>query len=363
MNKFSDYFEAQKKSKIKAGDGLVFGKYKFFNSSNMQTKFYNQALYHSEALIFGTGGNASIHYCNEPFSTSTDCIVFFAKRNDFSVKLVYQYLSGNIHILQNGFKGAGIKHISKGYIEEIELNLPILEQQHQIASIFDKVTCTIELCNQIIEKLDLLVKAKFVEMFGDAINNSMKWHTVCITDVCKAIYGGGTPSKSHPEYFTGDIVWISPKDMKSEIISDSIDHITYEAVENSSVKFIPSESVLMVIRSGILKHTLPIAINSVPVTINQDMKAFVPNDKIIVKFMLHYFKSIESDILQRVRAVTADNIDFKDFQKRKIILPPLELQQKFADFAEQTEKSKSAVKRVLEKAETLKKALMQKYFG
>ena len=63
MNKFSDYFEAQKKSKIKAGDGLAFGKYKFFNSSNMQTKFYNQALYHSEALIFGTGGNASIHYC------------------------------------------------------------------------------------------------------------------------------------------------------------------------------------------------------------------------------------------------------------------------------------------------------------
>ena len=78
---------------------------------------------------------------------------------------------------------------------------------------------------------------------------------------------------------------------------------------------------------------------------------------------MFYFKSIESNILNGVRAVTADNIDFKDFVKRKISLPPIELQNKFAEFVEKVEKTKSAIKKSLYSLETLKKSLMQKYFG
>ena len=122
-------------------------------------------------------------------------------------------------------------------------------------------------------------------------------------------------------------------------------------------------SVLMVIRSGILKHTLPVAINSVPVTINQDMKAFVPDNDILTEFLMHYFKAIESDVLSGVRGVTADNIDFKAFQKRMIIVPPFEIQQEFSAFIQRSEKSKSTIQQSLNKLETLKKALMQQYFG
>ena len=71
VSKLGDLFDAQPKSKIKAGEGKDNGKYKFFNSSNEQTKFYDVAQYFKPALIFGTGGNASVHYCDEPFSTST----------------------------------------------------------------------------------------------------------------------------------------------------------------------------------------------------------------------------------------------------------------------------------------------------
>ena len=69
----------QPKSKIKAGDGKANGKYKFFTSSPMQSKFVDEANYDEPALIFGTGGNASVHYCDEPFSTSTDCLVIKEK--------------------------------------------------------------------------------------------------------------------------------------------------------------------------------------------------------------------------------------------------------------------------------------------
>ena len=181
---------------------------------------------------------------------------------------------------------------------------------------------------------------RFVEMFGNPLNNDKGWQKVLITEVCHAIFGGGTPSKSHPEYFTGSIPWVSPKDMKSSMINDSIDHITEEAIAHSTTNLVPANSVLMVIRSGILKHTLPVAINSLPVTINQDMKAFVPNETVKTAFLMYYFKAIENDVLSGVRGVTADNIDFKAFQKRTIIVPPLEMQEQFAAFVAQVDKSK-----------------------
>lgn len=364
MSKFSDYFEAQKKSKIKAGDGLAVGKYKFFNSSNIQTKFYNEALYNNEALIFGTGGNASIHYCNEPFSTSTDCIVFFAKRNDFNVKLVYQYLLGNIHILQNGFKGAGIKHISKGYIEDIELNLPILEQQHQIASTLDKVTHTIDLCNQIIEKLDLLVKARFVEMFGDIVHMP-KYRMIDLTDISdigssKRIYADEYVDYGIPFYRSKEI-----RELGSGARPSIELFITIERYESIKEKYgVPKIGDILIAAIGatigytwIVNTAEPFYYkdgNLIILSVKDNINSVYLNHAINI--IINEFKSAGASGSAQL-ALTIEKL-----QKIKISYPPVTLQNQFANFAEHTEKSKSAVKKVLEKAKTLKKALMQEYF-
>jgi len=200
-------------------------------------------------------------------------------------------------------------------------------------------------------------------MFGDPISNEKRWQTAPLTAACSKIYGGGTPSKSHPEYYEGSIPWVSPKDMKSDVITDSIDHITEEAIANSTTNLVPEGSVLMVIRSGILKHDLPVAINAVPVTINQDIKAFIPGESITASFLRNYFKAIEADVLAGVRGVTADNIDFKSFQQREIIMPPMYLQIAFEDFCKQVDKSKIAVQKALDEAQVLFDSLMQQYFG
>ncbi|MBO5423798.1 MAG: hypothetical protein J6A06_08465 [Fibrobacteraceae bacterium] len=105
----------QSKSKIKAGDGKAEGRYKFFTSSPIQSKFVDEANYDKPSLIFGTGGNASVHFCDEPFSTSTDCLVMYG-RSKTELETIYNYLKSNIGILENGFKGAGLKHISKDYV-------------------------------------------------------------------------------------------------------------------------------------------------------------------------------------------------------------------------------------------------------
>ena len=250
-----------------------------------------------------------------------------------------------------------------GYLKNFDIKEISIAQQDKICNILDNIRHQIILREKGLTYLDDLMKARFVEMFGDPIKNDKGWKTKCITDICSTIKGGGTPSKNNPLYFQGDIPWISPKDMKSELIYDSQDHITKEAIENSTTSIIPANSVLMVIRSGILKHDLPVAINKVPLTINQDIKAFILGKEIISIFLLYYFKTIKSEILSGVRAVTADNIDFKDFQKRMVILPSLSLQKQFADFADQAEKSKSVIQKSLDETQILFQSLMQKYFG
>lgn len=286
-----------------------------------------------------------------------------------SEELDQQYL---LHYLKSDMMLTYIKEYATGSVRDnlklsdlgkFPINLRPLDEQRKIAAVLDKVSDLIAKRRQQLDKLDEMVKARFVEMFGDPISNPHKWELQSLSNICKDIYGGGTPSKSHPEYFEGSIPWVSPKDMKSDIIMDSIDHITEEAVENSSTKMVPKGAVLMVIRSGILKHTLPVAIAAVELTVNQDMKAFIVGENVTAKFLMYYFRTIEADVLSRVRSVTADNIDFKEFQKRMVILPPIELQNRFDAFVEQTEKTKTTISRSLEKLETLKKALMQEYFG
>ena len=141
-------------------------------------------------------------------------------------------------------------------------------RQAEIVDRLDRILGLIEKRKEQLLQLDQLVKSRFIEMFGDPLGSSKEWPCVSVSNVCRSILGGGTPAKGQQEYFTGTIPWVTPKDMKSSTISDSIDHITEEAIAHSSTNLVPENSVLMVIRSGILKHTLPVAINRVPVTIN-----------------------------------------------------------------------------------------------
>jgi type I restriction enzyme, S subunit len=248
-------------------------------------------------------------------------------------------------------------------ISEMEIMLPPLEIQKKIVEVLEKAEKALEKRKEANRLLDELVKSRFIEMFGDPVIDSMKWNCLTVSDVCSKIYGGGTPSKSRPEYFTGSIPWVSPKDMKTEIINDSIDHITEEAVNNSSAKMIPANSVLMVIRSGILKHTLPVAVNSVPVTVNQDMKAFIPKDIVTTKFLAILFKMLEREILGGVRGVTADNIDFNEFKNKLLPIPPKDLQNKFTDFVHQVDKLKFKMQKSLEELENNYQSLMKDAFN
>ena len=260
--------------------------------------------------------------------------------------------------------GANINNIRNEHIDELEVPLFSRDEQQEIVKKIQLVLDIISKRKDEISSLDDLIRARFVELFGDAIHNDKGWETDTVEKLCKEIYGGGTPSKSHPEYYEdGDIPWVSSKDMKTDVLTDSQIKINQLGVDNSTARMVPINSVIMVIRSGILKHTLPVAINAVPITVNQDLKVFIPNERVLTRFLAIQFKMHEKDILSGVRAVTADNIEFNSLKQRELIVPPIELQQEYVTFLEQIDKSKVAVHKALDETQLLFDSLMQEYFG
>jgi type I restriction enzyme S subunit len=150
------------------------------------------------------------------------------------------------------------------------------------------------------------------------------WAATKLADVGKW-RGGGTPSKANSKFWTaGTIPWVSPKDMKRPFISDAEDHITAAAIDASATNLIDPGSVLLVTRSGILQHSLPVAINTKPVTINQDLKALTPENGILPEFLKYGFEAFASDILHNCAksGTTVDSIDFDRLKDRAVFLPP-----------------------------------------
>ena len=120
-----------------------------------------------------------------------------------------------------------------------------------------------------------------------------------LKDICQ-IKHGGTPSKSNHVYWKGAIPWVSPKDMKSSLLEDATDHISDDAIQNSSASLVPSGTTLIVVRSGILTHSVPIARVARQMSFNQDIKAIIPDqNQVDAEYLYWFLRASEPTVLQR----------------------------------------------------------------
>jgi type I restriction enzyme S subunit len=144
-------------------------------------------------------------------------------------------------------------------------------------------------------------------------------------------HGGGTPSKLNDAYWSsGTIPWISPKDMKSPRLADSEDHISSLALKETNVKTFPPGTVLVVIRSGILNRTLPIAVADVQATMNQDLKGIFPHEGIDSTCLAYFLQSEEHGILRRCSkdGTTVASIDTNSLHSYPCRIAPLSEQRR-----------------------------------
>jgi type I restriction enzyme S subunit len=185
---------------------------------------------------------------------------------------------------------------------------------------------------------------------------------VTVEQVC-AVVGGGTPTRNNPHYYGGEIPWITPKDMKSWELHNAQVSITQTGLDNSTARLVPSNSVLVVVRSGVLKHTVPVALNRVPVAINQDMKALLCSEHVNPDYLAHFIKARSPLILQWVRATTADNFPIDKLKRLEIPLPSLRDQQRIAGILAQTDLLRSKRRKTLAHVDDLVKSIFLDMFG
>lgn len=353
----------QPKSKIKAGEGQLKGAYNFYTSSQIQSKFYHSATYTQPALIFGTGGMASVHYCNEPFSTSTDCLVMYGCHGA-PLELIYYYLRSNMHLLQDGFKGAGLQHISKDYILNINIDMPAPSLQEQITHQTRMVDAMINGKKQQILSFDEAVKSRFIELFGTVKDNPYHFPTATLKEVCHKItdgkHGGCEQEADSGYYFVG------AREIYDGVIHyDTAPQITYSDFAKDYRRCNIEQGDMVIVNTGATIGKSAIA--SSPLTertLLQKSVALlkVKTDVISAEFLRYCYMANPS--MYMVESASAQpNLLLSKMNATVIYLPPLELQQQFAAFVEQTDKLKVAVQKSLDETQLLFDSLMQKYFG
>jgi len=168
------------------------------------------------------------------------------------------------------------------------------------------------------------------------------WEVKKLKFFCK-FNGGGTPSKDNLKFWeNGNIPWVSPKDMKSDRINKTQDYITQLAVKNSATNYVSPNSLLIVVRSGILQRKIPVAINDVTVTLNQDMKALSLHKNVMSSEYLKYFIEGNNDSLLvewTKEGATVESIEHEFIANGQIPIPPLEEQEKLVEYLNKLDES------------------------
>jgi type I restriction enzyme, S subunit len=352
--KIKEICEYGKKSNIKAGEGLTKGSIKFFTSSSESNKYVNEAQFNRPGIIMGTGGNATLHYCDKPFSVSTDCLVLFPKIK-LSTKYLYYFFRGNFHILESGFKGAGLKHTSRKYIDEISINhIPSIEKQNKIVVSLDKLIDTIIKKNQQLSEYDQLVKNQFLELFED------KYKKIKVSTKLRTT-SGGTPKSSKKEYYAnGTIPWLISGEVNQGRIYKTKKFITEKGLSNSSAKWIPEKSIVIAMYGATAGK---VGIVEMTTTTNQAICSVLPSDEFIPEYLRFAFEYISDELAGKAVGGGQPNISQAIIRDSFIFNPPIEVQKKFSDFAQHVEKLKLIVKQSINETQKLFDSLMQEHFG
>ena len=227
-----------------------------------------------------------------------------------------------------------VVHSSVPDIKSIRIPVPPLEVQHEIVRILDTFT---ELTSELTENLskELTARKQQYEYYRNKLLDKQQRSTKIITiGELGAWSGGKTPSMDNSDYWeNGTIPWISSKDMKASTLEDTEDHITEQAVNEAAMTVYPANGIAVVTRSGILKHTLPVAFVPFETTVNQDIKMLTVYESVLPRYAFHAIQGKSPDILTKAKKQggTVDSLEFKKFLDYKIPLPSLAVQQRLVE--------------------------------
>lgn len=348
-----------KTGKLDANAAVENGTYPFFTCSKEPLKIDTYA-YDCDCILLAGNGEFNVNIYSGKFNAYQR--TYIIQVNDperTSLKYLFYLLKHSVAHLKSVSTGGVIRFIKLGNIQSITVPETNIKMQHKISMTLDRLQNAIELKKQQLSSLDELVKSRFIEMFGDIDLSPQKSEWTKLSDL-GTIYTGTTPSTGDETNWDGSILWITPAEMNDEsfFIDNTIRKITEKGMKSKSLSLMPVGTVLLSTRAPIGK----VGIVAKPMTCNQGFKNFYCPNKLNCIFLYVVLKN-NTQYLNAIGTGTT----FKEISKTtcgniRVPVPPIELQNEFAEFVKLIDKSKFIVQQQIKDLQELLDSKMDEYF-
>ena len=308
----------------------------------------------------------ALNYAKEECCIGRGLAAITPDKEKMSLEFVYWFLKGkNLELNRKG-TGSTFKAISRKVLEEIMIPDINLKKQCEYANVLEKIHAAIQMRKQELKHLDFLLKARFVEMFGDPVANEMGWDTLPLENACKAIVDCPHSTPSYTKEDTGFRCIRTSIVKKNRILWDEIEYIPEDEYVKRIQRKKPDVGDIVYTREGAILGIAAIIDRNCNVALGQRSMLLSPNiNKCASEFLCVAMNSDSflDNALKGVSGSASPHINVGDIKAFRMIMPPIELQNQFVDFVHQVDKSKVAVQKALDETQILFDSLMQKYFG
>lgn len=325
-------FEFLRKTGRPASFGSLEGRFPFFTSSQEVSKKTDMPDCAGPALVFGTGGAASLHFVDGPFSATNDCYVAVPKsgcRED--ARFHYFFLRQNIHLIEDGFRGAGLKHVSKRHLEKLPILAEININRRRVNLILEKADKIREARKNALGMVDDLIKSEFVNRFGYPQTNDRNLPLAPIRAL-GSVVTGNTPPRKNLENYGDAIEWI-----KSDNINTPSHFLTaaeegLSEVGKKIARTAPAGSTLVTCIAGSPSVIGNAALADRAVSFNQQINAVIPFANTDPHFLYTQFLVGKSLVQAQSTNSMKGMVSKGKFQEIQFLAPSCEEQQDFGRF-------------------------------
>ncbi len=341
--------------------------YKYINGGINHSGYYSDFNTVGETIIISEGGASCgyVNYIDEKFWCGCHC--YKLTNCKFPVKYMYYALKGNQEKIMALRTGAAMPNINKKNISLLEIKLTDnVQEQDEIINILDKITDLIDKHNEQLQKLDELVKARFVEMFGTLHDNKKHFNIVSIEDVCSLIKDGTHQTPTYTEDKESGYKFLSSKDVMSQKIDwSNIKYIPKDLHEKLYATLQPQKNDILMSKNGVNYGVAAVNNTDEIFDIYVSLALLRPLNIINPAFLKCVINTLDTkrQFDASIKGIGVPNLHLSEIKKTKIMLPPIHLQNEFVLFESYVDKQKLQIQKSLKKIETLKMALMQRYFG
>lgn len=367
MAKLGDYVKIRT-GKLDANASSENGRYPFFTCAIEPLKI-DEYSYDCECVLVAGNGDLNVKYFNGKFDAyQRTYIIESLNDNILYVPYLYYFLCKYVETLRRQSIGGVIKYIKLGNLTDASIPVPKVEKQKKIVRNLKKADKLISLRKQQLVKLDELVKARFVEMFGDMLLNSQEWEEVSLESLAD-IASGITKGRKTTETDLIEVPYMAVSNVKNGYIDwTTVKTILATRQEIEQYRLLPDDILMTeggdpdkVGRGAIIKKPLKNSIHQ-----NHIFRVRLNESDILPSFFAEYLQQqkVKRYFLGCAKQTTGiASINMRQLKALPVLVPPLSMQNNFAAFVERVDRQKQVVQQSLDKLELMKKALMQEYFG